>query len=89
MTNNGIDSTNILEIEVETLNEQPVEAEKQLQVLEKKDDDEELSKVLVPDIRDLPLTPPSALECNFVSYYAPGFSFSFYMNIGIIPNLKP
>ena len=31
-----------------------------------------LHRILVPDVRDLPLTPPSAIESNFVSYFAPG-----------------
>ncbi|KAE8704216.1 Single hybrid motif superfamily protein isoform 2 [Hibiscus syriacus] len=34
-------------------------------------EDEELHKLLVPDITQLPLTPPSAVESNFASYYAP------------------
>lgn len=34
--------------------------------------DEELRKLLVPDVRDLPLEPSSAIETNFVSYFAPG-----------------
>lgn len=34
--------------------------------------DEELRKLLIPDVRDLPLAPPSAVETNFVSYFAPG-----------------
>ncbi|KAE8057289.1 hypothetical protein FH972_013993 [Carpinus fangiana] len=32
---------------------------------------EELRGLLVPDVRNLPLTPPSAVESNFVSYFAP------------------
>lgn len=36
--------------------------------------DEELRKLLTPDVRDLPLVPPSAVETNFVSYFAPGTS---------------
>ncbi|TYK31468.1 protein Simiate [Cucumis melo var. makuwa] len=35
--------------------------------------DEELRKLLTPDVRDLPLVPPSAVETNFVSYFAPDF----------------
>ncbi|KAE8690328.1 Single hybrid motif superfamily protein isoform 2 [Hibiscus syriacus] len=34
-------------------------------------EDEELHRLLVPDITQLPLTPPSAVESNFVSYFAP------------------
>ncbi|KAL5557820.1 hypothetical protein UlMin_034031 [Ulmus minor] len=35
--------------------------------------DEELHKLLVPDVRDLPLEPSSAVESNFVSYFASDF----------------
>ncbi|XP_052203425.1 uncharacterized protein LOC127808818 isoform X2 [Diospyros lotus] len=34
---------------------------------------EELKSLLVPNVRDLPLTPPSAVESNFVPYFAPDF----------------
>ena len=46
------------------------------------EDEEELHKLLLPDVRDLPLTPPSAVESNFVSYFAPGF-------LTITPNIPP
>ncbi|KAH1121521.1 hypothetical protein J1N35_004681 [Gossypium stocksii] len=36
-------------------------------------EDEELHKLLVPDITQLPLIPPSAVEFNFASYFAPDF----------------
>ncbi|OIT37511.1 PREDICTED: protein Simiate [Nicotiana attenuata] len=36
-------------------------------------EDEELRKLLVPKIEDLPLSPPSAVESNFVTYFAPDF----------------
>ncbi|KAE8654061.1 Single hybrid motif superfamily protein isoform 2 [Hibiscus syriacus] len=36
-------------------------------------EDEELHKLLVPDIAQLPLTPPSSVESNFASYFAPDF----------------
>ncbi|GMJ02739.1 hypothetical protein like AT1G75980 [Hibiscus trionum] len=36
-------------------------------------EDKELHKLLVPDITLLPLTPPSAVESNFASYFAPDF----------------
>ncbi|XP_039024216.1 protein Abitram-like [Hibiscus syriacus] len=36
-------------------------------------EDEELHKLLVPDITQLPLTPPSSVESNFASYFAPDF----------------
>ncbi|XP_047327808.1 protein Abitram [Impatiens glandulifera] len=41
--------------------------------VEQEDEDNELRKLLVPDIANLPLSPPSAVECNFVSYFAPDF----------------
>ncbi|THG18912.1 hypothetical protein TEA_022359 [Camellia sinensis var. sinensis] len=34
----------------------------------------ELNRLLVPDVLDLPLTPPSAVDSNFVPYFAPGKS---------------
>ncbi|KAI6690842.1 hypothetical protein NL676_027670 [Syzygium grande] len=37
------------------------------------DEDEELRGLLMPDVRDLPLAPPSAVESNFVAYFAPDF----------------
>ncbi|XVE56199.1 hypothetical protein DITRI_Ditri03aG0218600 [Diplodiscus trichospermus] len=42
---------------------------------EEKDEfeEQELQKLLLPDIRQLPLSPPSAVESNFVSYFAPDF----------------
>jgi hypothetical protein len=39
---------------------------------ELKEEEEELHKLLLPDIRDLPTTPPSSVQTNFVSYFAPG-----------------
>jgi hypothetical protein len=39
---------------------------------EEEDEGEELHKLLLPDIRDLPTTPPSSVQTNFVSYFAPG-----------------
>ncbi|KAF9618414.1 hypothetical protein IFM89_001137 [Coptis chinensis] len=35
--------------------------------------DEELHSLLVPNIDDLPVTPPSATDSNFVTYFAPDF----------------
>ncbi|KAK4351847.1 hypothetical protein RND71_027365 [Anisodus tanguticus] len=35
--------------------------------------DEELRILLVPKLEDLPFTPPSAVESNFVTYFAPDF----------------
>lgn len=40
---------------------------------EEEDEGEELHKLLLPDIRDLPTTPPSSVQTNFVSYFAPDF----------------
>lgn len=40
---------------------------------ELKEEEEELHKLLLPDIRDLPTTPPSSVQTNFVSYFAPDF----------------
>ncbi|KAF8377787.1 hypothetical protein HHK36_031172 [Tetracentron sinense] len=37
------------------------------------EEEEDLHRLLVPDIRHLPLIPPSAVESNFVSYFAPDF----------------
>ncbi|CAN0906157.1 Protein Abitram [Linum grandiflorum] len=37
------------------------------------EDDQDMRKLLVPDVKDLPSTPPSAVETNFVSYFAPDF----------------
>lgn len=39
---------------------------------EQEQEQDSLHRILVPDVRDLPLTPPSAIESNFVSYFAPG-----------------
>lgn len=36
------------------------------------EEEEELRRLLVPRIEDLPSVPPSAVESNFVTYYAPG-----------------
>ncbi|XP_058785475.1 uncharacterized protein LOC131660281 [Vicia villosa] len=43
---------------------------------EKNDEDEEddLSKLLLPDVQNLPLIPPSAVETNFVTYFALDFT---------------
>jgi len=42
---------------------------------EKKNNEEEeddLEKLLLPDVENLPLIPPSAVETNFVTYFALG-----------------
>ncbi|XP_050267740.1 uncharacterized protein LOC126712456 isoform X1 [Quercus robur] len=41
---------------------------------EQEQEQDSLHRILVPDVRDLPLTPPSAIESNFVSYFAPDFT---------------
>ncbi|RWW09059.1 hypothetical protein GW17_00027472 [Ensete ventricosum] len=33
-------------------------------------EDEEIRPLLIPDVKDLPSIPPSAVESNFVRYYA-------------------
>ena len=35
-------------------------------------EDEELRRLLLPDPLNLPLTPPSATDSNFATYFAPG-----------------
>lgn len=41
------------------------------EILQLKDDEEEeLRKLLVPDVKHLPISPPSALQTNFVTYFA-------------------
>ncbi|KAL2468215.1 Single hybrid motif superfamily protein [Forsythia ovata] len=37
------------------------------------EEEEELKRLLVPNVEDLPLTPPSAIESNFTTYFAPDF----------------
>ncbi|GKU90144.1 hypothetical protein SLEP1_g4184 [Rubroshorea leprosula] len=37
------------------------------------DEEQQLHKLLLPDVRHLPLSPPSAVDSNFVSYYARDF----------------
>ncbi|OMO87347.1 Glycine cleavage H-protein [Corchorus capsularis] len=74
MSNDMVDRTHELEettVPKKVQNEQ--EGEKQ-PIREIADfEDEELHKLLVPDTSQLPLTPPSAVEFNFVSYFAPDF----------------
>lgn len=41
-------------------------------------EEQQLHKLLLPDMRDLPHIPPSAVESNFVSYFAPGKSLLNY-----------
>lgn len=37
------------------------------------DEDKDMRELLMPDVRSLPLVPPSAVESNFVAYFAPDF----------------
>ncbi|WOG91488.1 hypothetical protein DCAR_0310737 [Daucus carota subsp. sativus] len=37
------------------------------------EEEEELKRLLVPDVATLPLNPPSAVQSNFVTYFAPDF----------------
>ncbi|MBD4019508.1 hypothetical protein GUI04_10900, partial [Xanthomonas citri pv. citri] len=37
------------------------------------DGEKELHDLLFPNVNDLPLSPPSAIEFNFVTYFAPDF----------------
>ena len=39
-----------------------------------KEEEEEFQRILVPNVHDLPLNPPSSVESNFVSYFVPGFN---------------
>ncbi|KAJ4967148.1 hypothetical protein NE237_018997 [Protea cynaroides] len=41
--------------------------------MERSKEELELRELVVPDVRDLPDTPPSAVESNFVCYFAPDF----------------
>lgn len=34
--------------------------------------DEELHALLLPNVNELPISPPSSIEFNFVTYFAPG-----------------
>lgn len=57
-----------------------VETEKQ--VGEKDDvnaeeNEDDLHKLLVPRVEDLPLSPTSAVDSNFVAYFAPGLWFNY------------
>ncbi|RHN52757.1 hypothetical protein MtrunA17_Chr6g0483941 [Medicago truncatula] len=48
-------------------------------ILEEEDD---LEKLLLPDVQNLPLIPPSAVETNFVTYFALGGITSVDFNVG-------
>jgi len=38
------------------------------------EEEEDLQKLLVPDVQNLPTTPPSAVESNFATFFAIGNS---------------
>ncbi|KAI5402774.1 uncharacterized protein LOC127084411 [Lathyrus oleraceus] len=38
------------------------------------EEEEDLSKLLLPDVQNLPLIPPSAVETNFITYFALDFT---------------
>ncbi|KAK2660778.1 hypothetical protein Ddye_007311 [Dipteronia dyeriana] len=59
MTNDSINQADILE------------TEKQVREKEEEEEEEELRKLLVPPVEDLPLIPPTAVDSNFVAYFAP------------------
>ena len=58
---------------------------------EEEDEEGELHKLLLPDIRNLPITPPSSVQTNFVSYFAPGWLtlhfLSFVFNLWCLRKL--
>lgn len=41
----------------------------------KQGEEEELKRLLVPNVEDLPLSPPSAIESNFTTYFLPDFLY--------------
>ncbi|KAF4359043.1 hypothetical protein G4B88_008526 [Cannabis sativa] len=40
---------------------------------EAQEEEEDIYNILLPNVGDLPLTPPSAVQSNFISYFAPDF----------------
>lgn len=66
MKDNSVDDTDKLDSSVQN-NPNPAPQQQQ-----KQHEGDGLHRLLVPDARDLPLIPPSAVESNFVSYFAPG-----------------
>lgn len=65
MKDNSVDGTDMLD---NSVRDNPTPPQQQ----RKEDEEDELHRLLLPDGRDLPLIPPSAVESNFVSYFAPG-----------------
>ncbi|KAG6704756.1 hypothetical protein I3842_07G148600 [Carya illinoinensis] len=66
MMDNSVDDTDKLDSSVQN---NPTRQRQQ----HKEDEEDGLQRLLLPDARDLPLIPPSAVESNFVSYFAPDF----------------
>ncbi|KAG2407413.1 uncharacterized protein HKW66_Vig0022350 [Vigna angularis] len=44
-----------------------------LDEIKEEEEDEDLQKLLVPDVQNLPITPPSAVESNFATFFAIDF----------------
>ncbi|KDP36883.1 hypothetical protein JCGZ_08174 [Jatropha curcas] len=68
MSHQNLDESNILKTTI-----QDNTILKQVRVPEVEAIDEDLHRLLVPDVCNLPLVPPSAIETNFVSYFAKDF----------------
>ncbi|XP_031406466.1 protein Abitram isoform X4 [Punica granatum] len=66
----GVDETRVQSIEGPELREAVTLDERE----EVGDGDDELRKLLVPDVSTLPITPPSSVEFNFDVYFAPGLA---------------
>ncbi|CAK7346136.1 unnamed protein product [Dovyalis caffra] len=62
-----------LDCKVNNPTQEQVRELKQADEQKEEEDDEELHKLLLPDVRDLPISPPSSIQTNFVSYFAPDF----------------
>lgn len=76
MNNHNLEQSNNSETTLPQKHEHEQDEEPQQQpkqVVEEEVLDEELHKLLVPKLCYLPITPPSAIEANFDSYFAPGF----------------
>lgn len=92
MSNQAIQESNIIETAVQdNLTQEP--ESKPVQVFyQNQVADEELHKLLLPDVRDLPLAPPSSIETNFVSYVAPGSVLALFsclvLNCSLCISLK-
>lgn len=65
-------------------NPSPGSCSETIQNEEEEKEEDELRRLLVPKLEDLPHTPPSAIETNFVTYYAPGESNIFLISIHLL-----